>query len=186
MKKQILMLALAISGLSIAVDAQHLHGIGMHFGAYDFYGPQTGDYITSDRRTSEYNDVRRTYDTAHHKKFYWRPMAKVSYWWQCTRNFDVTAALSFASLEYPTSNDDTAYVNKYRLETGDRRERILSEFDLRFNYNILPRDKWIVSPYVFAGVNASYHDIFFGADIPLGAGLNVALDKARDLSLNLE
>src|SRR5690606_17493870 len=28
--------------------------------------------------------------------------------------------------------------------------------------------------------------IFFGADIPLGLGLNIGLDKSRNLSLNLE
>jgi outer membrane protein OmpA-like peptidoglycan-associated protein len=166
--------------------AQHMQGIGIHFGAYDFWGPQTGDYITSDRRTSEYNELRQTYDTAHHKKFYWRPMVKFSYWWQVTRNFDVSTSLSMASLEYPMSSDDTAFVNKYRLNLGNRRERFLGELDLRFNYNILPRDQWIVSPYLFAGVNASYHDIFFGADVPLGAGLNIALNKERSLSLNLE
>jgi outer membrane protein OmpA-like peptidoglycan-associated protein len=187
MKRNILYLSLVISGLMLSGQAQgQQHGVGLHFGAYDFWGPQTGDYFMSDRRTSEYNDARRTYDTAHHNKLYWRPMVKASYWWRINSNFDVNAALSFASLEYPTSNNDSAFVSKYRLETGDRKERFLSELDLRFNYSILSRDRWIVSPYVFAGINASYHDIFFGADIPLGAGLNIALNKAHDLSLNLE
>src|ERR1044072_4157388 len=109
MKKQILILALAISGISMAAHAQHMHGIGLHFGAYDFYGPQTGDYITSDRYTYEYNESRKVYDTAHHKKYYWKPMVKGTYWWQVNRMFDVNIGLSLASLEYPLSNDDTNY-----------------------------------------------------------------------------
>lgn len=162
-------------------------GIGLHFGAYDFYGPQTHDYVRSDRFTYEYNEGRKLYDTAQHKKFYWKPMVKVTYWWQASRNFDINLGLSFANLEYPRSNDDTDYVRRNRYNTsGESSEKLLAELDARFNYNILPRDSWIISPYVFAGINASYHDIFFGADIPLGAGLNIALNKAHDLSLNIE
>lgn len=186
--KRIIQLALFIALIiSVKASAQNMHGIGLHFGAYDFYGPQTGDYIRSDRYTYEWNDARGVYDTARHKKFYWRPMVKFSYWYQLSRMFDINLALSLANLEYPKSDDDTDYVRRNRYnESGQRRETFLGEFDVRFNYNILPRDRWIVSPYVFAGVNASYHDIYFGADIPLGAGLNIALNKAHDLSLNLE
>ncbi len=186
MKKHILMLALAIPALSIAAHAQH-HGVGLHFGAYDFYGPQTGDYITSDRFTYEYNDTRKGYDTAVHKKWYWKPMVKATYWWQINNNFDVNVALSLANLEYPLSNDDTDYVHRNRYNTsGERAEKFLTEFDARFNYNILSRDRWIASPYVFAGLNASYHDIFFGVDVPLGAGVNIAVNKEHSLFLNLE
>ena len=39
---------------------------------------------------------------------------------------------------------------------------------------------------MFAGINASYHDIFFGADIPLGVGVNINMSKQKNLYLNLE
>jgi outer membrane protein OmpA-like peptidoglycan-associated protein len=185
MKKYIAGLALAICSINYSAHAQN-HGIGLHFGAYDFYGPQTGDYITSERLTYEYNDKRKLYDTAHHNKMYWKPMVKVSYWYQINSSFDVNLGLSFASLEYPKNSDDTDYVNRNRTQSGDRKERNLTEFDVRFNYSILSRDRWIASPYIFAGVNASYHDIFLGVDIPLGIGLNIGLNKARTISLNLE
>ena len=114
-------------------------------------------------------------------------MVKGSYWFQINSMFDVNLGLSLANLEYPGSNDDTNFVRRNLYNSsGERTEKFLTEFDVRFNYSILPRDRWIVSPYLFAGINASYHDIFFGADIPLGVGLNIGLTKSRDLSLNIE
>jgi outer membrane protein OmpA-like peptidoglycan-associated protein len=187
MKKIILLLSLGLFGLLHMPASAQNRGIGLHFGAYDFFGPQTGNYLTSDRYTYEYNEGRKLYDTAHHAKFYWKPMVKGTYWFQITDMFDVNLGLSLANLEYPASNDDTAFVHRNRYNvSGEKREKFLTEFDVRFNYSILPRDRWIASPYLFAGINASYHDIFFGVDIPLGVGLNIGLTKARDLSLNLE
>src|SRR4051812_17065731 len=119
MKRNLLLLALLTTAClhSTHTIAQR-HGIGLHFGAYDFFGPQTGDYIRSDRFTYEYNEGRKLYDTAHHKKFYWKPMVKLTYWWQATRNFDVNLGLSLANLEYPRSSDDTNYVRRNRYNTS--------------------------------------------------------------------
>ena len=168
-------------------QAQASSGIGVHFGAYDFFGPQTDDYIRSKRFTYEYNEATGLYDTASsHKKSYWRPMVKFSYWKELGSNFSVNTSLSLASLEYPDGRPDSNYIRRNRYNTaGDRNDKFLGELDLRFNYHILSREHCI-SPYVFAGINASYHDIFFGADIPLGLGFNIALDKSRNISLNLE
>ncbi len=191
MKKAILISLVVLASIPAAFaqsgSDRKMHGLGLHFGAYDFYGPQKNRYFLSDKYRFNYNDDKGQYDTTKYSGLYWRPMVKLSYWFVATRNFDVMTSLSLANLEYPTSNNDTAFVRKYKYnESGTRRERFLGEVDLRFNYNILPRESWVVSPYVFAGVTASYHDIFFGADIPLGAGLNINLDKAHALSLNLE
>lgn len=182
---------LAVLGVSAATAQssgdRKMRGLGLHFGAYDFYGPQVDNYFTNTKYRYSYNDARGDYDSTKYSGLLWRPMVKLSYWFAATRNFDVMTSLSLANLEYPTSSNDSNFVRKYKYnEPGNRRERFLAEADFRFNYNILSRERWIVSPYVFAGINASYHDIFFGADIPLGAGLNINLDKARDLSLILE
>jgi outer membrane protein OmpA-like peptidoglycan-associated protein len=186
MKKKLILLFIGLAGMAGAVQAQN-HGIGIHFGGYDFYGPQTNKHFRSDRYIYTYNTETRKYDSSTEKRFYYRPMVKVSYWYQLNRAMDVNMHLSLASLEYPNSDDDTVFTRKYLYnETGNRRERFLGEFDVRFNYSILPRDKWLVSPYVFAGLYASYHDVYFGAGIPLGLGLNINLTKDRALSLNLE
>lgn len=168
--------------------AQTNTGIGIHFGAYDFYGPQTDKYFRDERFTYELNESTGGYDTArNHKKFFWRPMVKVSYWREIGKNFSVNASLSLASLEYPNGRPDSGYIKRNTYDVaGERVEKFLGELDFRFNYHILPRQSFIASPYIFAGINASYHDVFFGADIPLGAGVNIGLDKERNLSLNIE
>jgi outer membrane protein OmpA-like peptidoglycan-associated protein len=178
---------IAAGFLSLSSQAQHTQGIGIHFGGYDFYGPQTGDYFLTDQYSYKFNDGKGAYDTSIKSRLMWKPMVKVSYWWNINKMFDVNTSLSLANLEYPTSDDDTVYVIKYKYDIGGaRNEQLLIEWDVRLNYNILPRDKWIASPYLFAGLNASYHDIFFGADIPLGLGVNINLTKKKDLSLNIE
>ncbi len=166
---------------------QGRHGLGIHFGAYDFYGPQKDNYLFNDKYRYSYNETTNNYDSNKHNGLFWRPMVKLSYWFSPTRNFDVVTSLSLANLQYPTSTNDTTFVRTFKYnQSAQRQERFLGEFDLRFVYNILSRDRWIVSPYITAGVNASYHNIYLGADIPLGAGLNISLTKSKDLFLNLE
>lgn len=178
--------ALVLTG-SIGAMAQATNGIGIHFGAYDFYGPQTDKYFGSDQNRYTYNEETNSYDTSIKTHWFWRPMIKVSYWKEVTPNISLSGAISIASLEYPDGNPDSNYINRNRYNTaGDRNEKFLGELDFRFNYHLLARRQHVASPYLFAGLNASYHDIYFGADIPLGIGVFFALDKSKNLSLNLE
>lgn len=193
MKNKFLSLILAVVCIGNVASGQenlasgNKHGIGLHFGAYDFYGPQTDHYFTSDRYTYTYNESTRGYDSSRKSRLFWRPMVKVTWWAQISKHVDINVGLSLASLEYPIGRPDSAYINRnFYNQTTNRREKILTELDLRFNYNILPKEDYIVSPYIFAGINASYHDIFFGADIPLGLGFNFNLTHNHDLYLNLE
>lgn len=184
------LLLIAVSAFLIngpGASAQSSTGLGIHFGAYDFYGPQTKDYFTGDRYTYDYNSETNTYDTSLKKRVFWNPLVKFTFWKEINSHISVNLGLSFASLEYPEDRPDSGYINRNRFNSaGDRSERFLTEFDVRFNYHILPRTNYLLSPYLFAGVNASYHNIYFGADIPLGLGVNIGLNKTRDLSLNLE
>lgn len=174
---------------ALGASAQHNQGIGIHFGAYDFYGPQTDKYFLSDQYHYSYNDEKGGYDSSLRKKLYWKPMVKFSYWFQLNKHLDLSLALSLANLEYPNSRPDSDYINKYYYNSaGTKVEKFLGEFDVRMNYNIIPKEDYIVSPYLFAGINASYHDIFFGADIPLGVGVNVNMTGKKNgaIYLNLE
>ena len=188
MKLRLLTFVAIMCGLlQEAAYAQSASGIGIHFGAYDFYGPQTHEYFLADQNKYTYNDALGNYDTVTNRRLVWKPMVKFSYWREVSAHFTVNIGVSIASIEYPTSKSDSNYINKIRYNSiGDRNEKFLTELDARFNYNILPRDRWIISPYLFAGVNGAYHDRFFGADIPLGLGFNIALSKSHNLSLNLE
>lgn len=181
-----IILCAALLGLSDISSAQKRQGFGLHFGGYDFYGPQTKKYFTSDRYTYKFND-EGTNDTIIKQRIFWKPMVKVSYWWEINKHLDFSTSLSLANLEYPTSDKDSNYINTYKFdESGKKDEKLLMELDARINYNILSKRDYILSPYLFAGVNASYHDLYFGADIPLGLGLNINLSKDNDIYLNLE
>src|SRR6188768_95806 len=98
--------ALVLTG-SIGAGAQATNGVGIHFGAYDFYGPQTDKYFGSDQYRYEYNDEKNGYDTTTATNWFWRPMVKVSYWKEITPNVSLSGAISVASLEYPTGNPDS-------------------------------------------------------------------------------
>ncbi|WP_165836368.1 OmpA family protein [Taibaiella soli] len=174
---------------SFWANAQKMQGIGIHFGGYDFYGPQTNNYLFSDQYHYSYNSEKGAYDTSTRSHLFWNPMVKFTYWFQLNKHLDLNLGLSLANLEYPTDRPDSDYINKYHYNTaGTRNEKFLGEFDARINYNIIPKEDYLFSPYVFAGINASYHDIFWGADIPLGIGVNVNLSgkKTNPIYLNLE
>jgi OmpA-OmpF porin, OOP family len=184
MKKLILLLI--ILSAAIVTHAQKRQGLGLHFGAYDFYGPQTGDYFLSEQYKYSYNEKKDVYDTSTRNTLFWKPMVKLSYWWEMTRWFDFTTSLSLSQLEYPKNNPDTGYINKYYYNSGgDREDKFHGELDARFHFNFLQRDSYFISPYVLAGASLSYHDnIYWGASIPVGVGANLKISK--DLFLNLE
>lgn len=180
-----ILLLIVLLGLSGSAEAQR-QGLGLHFGAYDFYGPQTKQYLTSDKYFYKFNEEGKN-DTSVKKGLFWKPMVKMSYWREMNRHLDFSTSLSLANLEYPKSDKDSAFINKYRYDlSGTKEEKLLLELDARLNYNILSKRDYILSPYLFAGVNGSFHDLYFGLDIPLGIGLNVNLSKTRDIYLNLE
>jgi len=185
MKKYFLLFTAAILCNTVWAQKQ---GIGLHFGGYDFYGPQTNKYFFADQNHYK-TDIDGATDTSLKKALYWKPLVKISYWFELNKHIDLSASLSLANLEYPNSNPDSDYIKKYYYNTtGTRNEKFLGELDARINYNILAKQDYLFSPYLFGGVNASYHDIFFGADIPLGVGMNINLTGKKDnpIFLNLE
>ncbi len=183
MKKLILLFIILCTATSM--HAQKRQGVGLHFGAYDFYGPQSGDYLLGEQYRYSYSDTRDAYDTSIRNTLFWRPMVKLSYWWELNRWFDFSATLSLAQLEYPRANPDSDYINKYYYNSGgDRQDKFLGELDARAHFNFLQRDSYFVSPYVLAGASLSYHDIYWGVSIPVGIGANFKISK--DLFLNLE
>lgn len=187
MKKQIAYLAFALFLLPLSGMAQVKQGIGIHFGGYDFYGPQTDKYFFTDRYTYKYNDEKAGFDSSLKKKLYWKPFVKFTYWWEMSKHLDLNLGLSLASLEYPMSRPDSAYINKYYYdEVGEKDERLLIELDARVNYNILAREDYCISPYLFAGISSSFHHPYFGANIPLGVGAHINLTRRKDVTLNLE
>lgn len=184
MKKRIFLSTCCLV-MAVAAFAQKRDGIGLSFGANDFYGPQTGEYFTDKVYTVNQNLETGMEDTSVKATFRWHPMVKFSYWHKLSKHFDVNLSLILGNVDYPSDSKDSAYILR-RQYGATKFVELLAELDLRFNYNILAKEDYIVSPYVFAGISGSHHPVYFGTTIPLGAGLNVNLSKSHDIYLNLE
>jgi len=181
--KRILFFIAIVAGCQVA-NAQKT-GLGIHFGANDFYGPQTGKYFRDDVYTVNKNPETGNFDTSSIKQFRWHPMIRFTYWRQVNRHIDVNLGLSIGNVDYPLSDNDSAY--QIRRKYGATKfTRLLAELDARVNYNILPKRDYIISPYLFAGISGSHRPGYFGATVPLGAGLNFNVTKNKDLFINLE
>lgn len=194
MKKYLAIILISLAALADDQAFAQMQGIGVHFGGYDFLGPQNGDYFFT-RQTYIVNGVDRApagtqpqlvNDTIKKNKLFWSPLIRVTYWWQLNKWFDINLGLSLADLQYPASSKDTNLINKDLYNTGNNFDKFLGELDARINFNILPRREYIVTPYLFAGITASTHSGYFGADVPLGLGGNVQLSDKHNIYLNLE
>jgi len=171
--------------IATAANAQHKQGIGLSFGANDFYGPQAGKYFTDDVTSINYNVFTQKNDTSIKTKFRWDPLIRLTWWYEISRHLDFNLGLSLGNVTYPAGKNDSAYeaikktpISKYKI--------LLAELDARINYNILPKEEYICAPYIFAGLTASHHPPEFGVDLPIGLGLNFNLAKSHDFYLNLE
>lgn len=191
MKKNIALLRYGLAILLLLsmspAQAQNRQGLGIHLSMYDFYGPQADKYFFADRANYTYNETENIYDTSFKKRLYWTPSVKFTYWNALNKHLDLNLGLSLSWIDYPEDRPDQDYINRnYYNETDKAKSRFLTELDARIHYNIIPKEDYVVSPYVLAGITASYHDPYFGANIPLGLGVNINLGKSDDFYLNLE
>lgn len=170
----------------LATHAQKKQGAGIHFGAYDFYGPQTNDYLFSKKKQYSYRDDGSLKDTTEVNALLWRPMVKFSFWWSVNKNIDLNMGLGLGNLQYPTSDNDTGFVKSERDNIGTKKDKFYTALDFRFNYNFLAKEEYIVSPYISAGVSGTYRPEYFGVDIPLSVGINFNLSQKDNVFLNLE
>lgn len=176
---------LCLSNAAFAQNGQ-TQGIGISFGANDFYGPQTNHYFGDNVTSVNYNILTLKNDTSITNKFRWDPMVRITYWWKYKNNWDFNLGLSIGNATYPSSSNDSTYQEIKRTPVSKYKILVL-EADARANYNLWSKSKHIFTPYVFAGLTASHHPAYFGADLPVGLGLNINLDKkSKDFYLNLD
>src|SRR5262249_14097805 len=126
-------------------------------------------------------------DTVHNHILLWQPLVRVTYWHRINEKFDISGGLSMANMQYPKSSNDSAFKASQLNGNGQANGKINMELDERCNYNFLDKRTHFAAPYVFAGLAASMRPIYFGADIPVGLGLNIRPDKKnKHLFLNFE
>ncbi len=175
--KKILTLLLVV--ISLQSFGQHnRHGLGVSYAITDYYSTQTDQFTLF---LEDDSSTFRTFDNGF----------RVSYWRELSRWFDVSFNLNLASVDAPSSENDSTFIlrrwNNYStslnyLERKEYRD-LLSEIDLRINLNILDKNKYKVDPYIFSGVTAASLDKW-GVDVPIGFGTHV--NVSPDLSINIE
>jgi outer membrane protein OmpA-like peptidoglycan-associated protein len=167
-------LLIIICTCSCAVNAQTLkHGLGVHFGGVDYYGPQTGIYFAKQTDT-KLNTI----------KLYWDPAIKLSFTERISSLFDISLSAMASSLQYPKSSKDSNYILRKKGMGNTNESFPKVAFDAKFNLNLLPRERWAVSPYLTSGISLSNRQSLTGFDLPFGAGMNVKLTQS--VFVNLE
>jgi len=180
MKKSsaICLLLAACTGVSFA---QNRSGVGIHASGFDYAGPITGQYLFHEK-----TDIINGSGPKTTHRLLWRPGVRIGYFKELNRFFDLNLGLSATNIEIPLNETDNTYENRVMYNTSAR--QLYLGGDVRVNFNILDKTKYIVTPYLFAGVTPTYKDDGYGygyitATVPLGLGFNFNVGRNIDLQL---
>src|SRR5690606_26272838 len=124
------------------------------------------------------------YDTTIVSKLFWSPLVRITFWKQLNTRVDFSATAHLSKTVLPASKKDMAFINNYKYHQKSYPKKFYSQVDARVHYNLLRRDRFVVSPYILAGIGAAYDGENLGMKVPVGAGAFFNLSKS--LSLNLE
>ena len=91
-----------------------------------------------------------------------------------TRTFDISASLAGSFVDYPFPNKKPVGADKLLLE---------ADFSVRAK---LISNRSIINPYLQAGLGASKFQGYYGAFVPLGAGLQVNIFNEAYLLINAQ
>lgn len=154
--------------------AQERHGIGVHFGGYDYFGPQTGTYFM-DSRTLNNGDKKN--------QLYWDPAIRVSYWNRVHRLIELSAALSLSQIQYPGSSKDSSFIKSKTVENAYKQSLPLTALEVRGSFHFFDRDRYIASPFVSLGASIAFQNNqqIFSAPVGLGLMLRLAPQTYLDL-----
>jgi len=142
--------------------------IGVHFFFEDFQTPQ--DLV--------HNSFQTVYDQHN-----WSNISKltpglaIDYMKGITRHIDFAAAFSGSFVQYPTSN-----VALYPAPTNidpskSQQQNFLGDLTASLNIKLLS-DRYIFTPYLIAGIGASYYQSELGAFAPLGLGIQANVNES--------
>lgn len=163
--------------LSLNANSQeYKNGIGIHMGAFDFYGPQTGKYGLH----SQTNLVSQKNE----RVLLWDPAVQVSYWHAINKNLDIKLGVQVANIQYPNSSKDSNFIKAkqgYHVLQSQYEYGIL---DAKLNYSFLTKEDHLLSPYIGAGLSGTFRKAAQGLDVPVGVGLNIKITPG--LYVNLE
>jgi OmpA-OmpF porin, OOP family len=139
--------------------------LGIQFFFNDFKG---ADYI----KNNGLNIALRDKQLGKFKQM--TPGLAVNYLAGITSHFDLSVNLAGSFLDYPIPN-----------HSPFSSDNLLLEADLSVNAKMFT-DKYVLNPYLSAGVGGSKYKGYYGAYMPLGAGLQVGLFDEAFLLINTQ
>ncbi len=155
--KKILAACLALSFLSTNIQAQDNEirppALGISFFLNDFQTPQK-------IRTTSLSRVVRDKSWAHISEM--TPGMSVNYFKGLHKHIDFAGNLEGSFLRYPFES------------RPERSSHLLLAANATFNFK-MTSEKYILQPYLIAGIGGSEFNTYWGAYIPLGVGLKVNL-----------
>jgi outer membrane protein OmpA-like peptidoglycan-associated protein len=165
MKKLMLsILAMVTVGCAVAQDSyQKSPSFGIQFVLNDFK-------TAADLRTKGLSDLLNNKGISKVKSM--SPGLAINYLQGVSGHIDFAATLSGSFLSYPVPN---------KTITGG--EKLLLEAVATANIKLLT-DKYIINPFLTAGVGASQYSGYYAAFVPLGAGLQVKITDNTFLFAN--
>lgn len=175
MMRRILLLVPFLA-IFLTSQAQLQHGVGVHFGGFDFLGPQEGTYLFNKSEVKVAGQKK--------KLLFWDPAVKVSYWNHVYKFIDASFSLQLGNLQYPNSDNDTSFVSTKMFGTGLKKEFPIATLDAKAILNILNKEKYVLAPYGLVGLNTAFRSGATSLSLPLGLGCNVRLTP--NVFLNLE
>ena len=156
-------LALLIISVSFGQDEyKKLPSLGIHYIYHDF---KTAD----DLRKMGLTPVIRA--NQYFKLKTMQPGLAVSYTEGITENIDFSLNVSGSFLEYPFEEDQKKSTNLLLEGTGTANIKLLN-------------DKYIVNPFLTAGIGASKFSGYFGAFVPVGLGIQIKPFRETFIMLN--
>ncbi|MFT3933433.1 MAG: OmpA family protein [Chitinophagaceae bacterium] len=168
--KKLLLIILVVQGLlqtSFAQDNDYIKRptLGVNFFFDDFHG---GGYI------KDFGLSRAIRDKQIGVFKYMSPGLSINYLNGISKHLDFSVGLSGSFLDYPIK-DKASFGN----------DNLLLEGDAMVNAKLLS-DKYWVTPYLSAGVGASKYKGYYGAIIPVGAGIQVNFYDEAFLFINAQ
>ncbi len=171
-------LTLILISASFMASAQKRTGLGLSYQGTDYFSSQYGEQIMYLYNS---DNIWSTYDNG----------ISLSIWRELSRWFDFSGQVSYSRVDHPSSIKDSSFIdrmwNNYSSSMGyENRSHYLQnlfEIDARLNLNILDKQKWILNPYVFAGISAGITDEV-GANTAVGLGTFVNFTKEIAFNVN--
>jgi len=118
------------------------------------------------------------------RRLMWEPAIHLNYNRAITPRLAVRVGAWAANVHYPSSDIDSGFIKAKQGLTTLKASFPYCALDVKGMYSLLPKEKYLITPYITSGITANYRKDQFGFEVPSGLGLNIKITK--ELYINWE